>query len=397
MAIMYSNIEGGWSGTGNISMPPCFADELCHLSDSSGCIGFGRRSVTIGNNTHFAPSTDFDGDPRPNPIDTLVDIGADESPYGAWAQPRLSIINNHQSYLHPSQDSLRIGVKILNPHQQNIDLSTRITTFQGALWDEIPLFDDGLHGDSAAGDLFYGNIIPPVMAEEFFRFSHKIVYHPSQNLLVFPQEQQLTSAGPIIWENCQVYPPTANRFPLRLRLRNLGQTAAAEAVRAEIIPRDSWVTRIVSNNQPFGTILAGDTASHQSPYYVEIDTSGYPGYFTFDVVISSNGYSYWYQQDFTVGIEPGEDNIPLYFALYQNYPNPFNPMTTIRFDLPKTSMVLLRIYNITGQEVATLLSASLLPGFHSLDFDASDLASGIYFYRLQAGPFVQTRKMMVLK
>jgi hypothetical protein len=85
------------------------------------------------------------------------------------------------------------------------------------------------------------------------------------------------------------------------------------------------------------------------------------------------------------------------FRLYANYPNPFNPTTTIEFDLPKTSKVTLKVFNILGEEVAILLSASLLSGSHSVDWDASNLASGVYLYRLQAGGYVETRKMVLMR
>ncbi len=83
--------------------------------------------------------------------------------------------------------------------------------------------------------------------------------------------------------------------------------------------------------------------------------------------------------------------------LNQNYPNPFNPTTTIAFSLPQTGFVILKIYNLIGEEVATLLSASLLSGSHSVEWDASGLASGVYFYRLSAGQFQQTKKLLLLK
>jgi hypothetical protein len=85
------------------------------------------------------------------------------------------------------------------------------------------------------------------------------------------------------------------------------------------------------------------------------------------------------------------------FILYQNYPNPFNPVTIIEFDLPKTTRVCLKVYNILGEEVATLLSASLHPGSHSVEWNASNLSSGVFLYRLEAGDYVQTRKMVLMK
>ena len=91
------------------------------------------------------------------------------------------------------------------------------------------------------------------------------------------------------------------------------------------------------------------------------------------------------------------DEIPLTYALYQNYPNPFNPTTTIKYSIPNTERVTLKIYNILGQEVATLVDEEQKPGVYELKFDAGNLASGVYFYRLKAGGFTAVKKMMLVK
>jgi surface protein len=88
---------------------------------------------------------------------------------------------------------------------------------------------------------------------------------------------------------------------------------------------------------------------------------------------------------------------PTEFALSQNFPNPFNPSTTIRYALPEAAQVRLEVYTVTGQRVATLASGEQNAGWHAVDFDGSGLASGVYVYRLQAGGFVQTRKLMLIK
>jgi hypothetical protein len=183
--VRYSDVHGGWAGLGNIDANPNFAsgDSLFNLSDSSQCIGTGLDSIEIGSTWYYAPPFDFDGDPRPDPVDMYVDIGAQESPY------------------------IRV----------------------------------------------------------------------------------LTS------------------------------------------------------------------------------------------------------------IEDVDGSIPKIFKLEQNYPNPFNPSTMIEFVLPKSSEVSLKVFNILGEEVSTLVSDRLSAGLYSYNWDASEVASGVYLYRLEVEGFALTRKMILMK
>jgi hypothetical protein len=90
-------------------------------------------------------------------------------------------------------------------------------------------------------------------------------------------------------------------------------------------------------------------------------------------------------------------NIIEKYSLEQNYPNPFNPLTTIRYTLPEAGEVRLTIYNILGEEVAALVSGFKDAGMHTVDFDASQFNSGLYIYKLEAGRFIQVKKMILLK
>jgi hypothetical protein len=91
------------------------------------------------------------------------------------------------------------------------------------------------------------------------------------------------------------------------------------------------------------------------------------------------------------------EEIPTNYSLEQNYPNPFNPSTVITFGLPKEQQVNLSIYNILGERVTELKNEIMKPGFYSIDFNASSLASGVYFYRMHAGDFASTKKMLLIK
>ena len=91
------------------------------------------------------------------------------------------------------------------------------------------------------------------------------------------------------------------------------------------------------------------------------------------------------------------DNLPRSYSIEQNYPNPFNPATIIRYSIPKEGLVTLKVYNAIGKEIVSLVNEVKQAGYYNLKFDASLLPSGVYFYRLQAGVFVETKKMVLIK
>jgi len=88
---------------------------------------------------------------------------------------------------------------------------------------------------------------------------------------------------------------------------------------------------------------------------------------------------------------------PSKFGISQNYPNPFNPNTTIKFSIPTHSFTTLKIFDISGREIATIVSGQLPPGNYSKEWNAADMPSGVYFYRIEAGNFTDTKKFVLLK
>ena len=89
--------------------------------------------------------------------------------------------------------------------------------------------------------------------------------------------------------------------------------------------------------------------------------------------------------------------MPIKYEVMQNYPHMFNPSTTIEFSIPKSEFVTLKIYNLLGQEVTTLVSDKLTPGNYKYTWDASGFASGVYFYKIDSDGFVQTKKLILLR
>ena len=109
----------------------------------------------------------------------------------------------------------------------------------------------------------------------------------------------------------------------------------------------------------------------------------------------NNGYPTLKWQVYGVGID--ETMIPQTSLLDQNYPNPFNPTTTIGYDLSKMSNIELVIYDIAGRKVKTLFTGNKCAGHHKIIWDASNLSSGVYFYRLKTDNYIETKKMVFMK
>jgi hypothetical protein len=117
-----------------------------------------------------------------------------------------------------------------------------------------------------------------------------------------------------------------------------------------------------------------------------------------DTVPYRNDVGFWYQLGYVItSIDTDRNKWPKIYSLEQNYPNPFNPSTTIQFALPEKTHAKLNIYDVRGRLVAAVVDKEMDPGIHRVSFNASHLASGVYFYRLQTKNFVKTKKLVLVK
>ncbi len=139
--------------------------------------------------------------------------------------------------------------------------------------------------------------------------------------------------------------------------------------------------------------ITTDANDASSVYAVDVDGDG-----NIDVLSASlsDDKIAWYESDLVNSVAISNE-IPIEFSLSQNYPNPFNPSTIIRFSMPEESFVTIKVFNTLGEEITILINENIIAGNYEVEFDASKLPSGIYLYRLRAGSFVETKKMVLMK
>jgi Secretion system C-terminal sorting domain len=140
----------------------------------------------------------------------------------------------------------------------------------------------------------------------------------------------------------------------------------------------------------------GTTIEHHDYSYTDATAVGLQYYYRLQQVDREGATTYSEAKE-AAGTTDVKEGKPTVYALNQNYPNPFNPSTTIRYGLPSKSHATLWVYNTLGQLVTTLVSGEQGAGYHEIKFDGSNLASGVYFYRLQAGTYVETKKLLLIR
>ncbi len=146
--------------------------------------------------------------------------------------------------------------------------------------------------------------------------------------------------------------------------------------------------------------MIGNAAIKASDSMIEMNgTLGQVAVETSDDASYSVSFGFWFVRsiDIATSVEEGTSELPGVHRLYQNRPNPFNPTTTIPLFLPVAGHVTLKIYDVSGREVATLVDEELAAGEHSIVMSPSRLGSGVYFYQLTAGAFVESKRMVLLR
>jgi len=291
----------------------------------------------------------------------------------------------------------------------------------------VPMYDDGTNGDPIAGDLEFNSLVTfPPFTPFPIQYKYGINYGDNANNGGGNDNEAGIGDDHFI---------ELSRYMVSATVENVfGTMGFHDLINVVIIPVEltsftaklnddqvvlNWQTATETNNLGFEIhrkIIRGENESEWVTigYREGAGTTTEPQeYSYYDIVKEINASSFMYrlkQVDLDGSYEYSDEvfvenfSTPDEYYLSQNYPNPFNPSTKIEFKLPQKSFISLKVFDILGNEVATLVNAEKPAGAHSIDFNASELTSGIYLFTLkalptgrQAGSFVETRKMILMK
>jgi hypothetical protein len=302
------------------------------------------------------------------------------------------------AYRRPGRDSVCVTARLSNALNHEAELHAVVTDTGALVRDSVLFYNDGLHGDGSAGDSIWGCRMPAPAEEGLFRVSVRTTDLAEGTFRRLPYVAQFATAGPLTVDSLGVSLSDDASYMIKPYIKNNGSSFTVPNVSITVSCTDSWVEIITPKTLGLSAnIPPGKTVSPTGGFYF-YPTATYPGYFNVKFDIASSGYVCWIDaRRATVTGVKEEAALPVAYALHQNYPNPFNPNTTIKFDLPRTSHVRLTVFDILGREVSGLVNERRDPGVHQVIFDGSNLASGVYIYRLQAEDFVSTKKMLVVK
>ena len=389
-----SLIQGGYSGEGNLDVNPFFVNVDTtggikgdyHLKDWSPTIGAGTATG--------APTTDIEGNPRPNPAGSNPDMGAFENKWGTPqnAPPVLTAlsdvsVNEDKSYSDTLRATDEEGDAITYSAASDTSAVTAsisdsiLTLTPNANWHGVANIkayaSDGTSKDSTSFKL---TVTPVQDAPTGFDWVSSAL--DTINIT----KSNLADAYTLQWDaSTDVDGETINYLIYaKIGLYLTEEVEEITDTTFQLIYEE--ILEHVFEGQPINAA----TVRFSIKATDGIDTVDVTGD---DRVLFVNRYEY---------LSTEGEGIPTAFALHENYPNPFNPTTTLRFDLPEVSNLTLTIYNMLGQKVRTFNMQSTPAGYHSVKWNATNdygdpVGAGVYLYQLQTKDFVKTRKMVLLK
>jgi polyhydroxybutyrate depolymerase len=400
-----------------VSIPDLDPTDSCTVEKTTYRTGSGESRVVLYkviNGGHTWPQGLGD---RPALGHTNRDMNINEEMWNFFKEhenPLVNVAFGEQieigsAYVSLQGDSLTISGSIRNVAAHPVNVYALLEGLDTSNKDSVTLYDDGLHGDGDPADNVWGGAWSGGGAEEDMYTTSLITVDDSLNTRNrLHKSRMFTTAGPIAFGGYTITSSDTVAAPgmllsYRIILSNLGSTATVYDVTAKVRCFDSIAVSIVQNVEiSYGDLAPGQSSTGSTSQRILYSPScpgNYPVEFT--VEVSSRGMLFW-KDTFTdvvvvTGIRDDQPGVPESFALEQNYPNPFNPTTTLQFSIANTQYTILNVFDVLGREIAALVNEVKQPGAYTVQWDASGIPSGVYFYRLTAGEFVQTRKAVLMK
>ena len=351
------------------------------------------------NGSIFLKSTDPHAHSQTQLMASYLNLMKANPPYGLAG----SIVN--AGFFRPGIDSVFARAEIANPDSHQIDVFGIFRSFDQAVSDTFPMFDDGKNDDGIPGNAIFGGGNIAGTPETNYQFHALTISRDLGTRQLLQNQGLFTTIGPVSIDRIEfasgdtIVNP-GDRLQVNLLLKNAGLITAASAVSARLLSTDSCAT--VSAIRPFGDIPPGELAVSSSPYEISFNSTCTHGETANFVVDIASDVNVFWQDSLTILINPlvgisSTPSIPLTFALDQNFPNPFNPSTTIRFSIAESGHTSLIVYNLIGQEVARLIDQPLPANHYEIPFNAENLASGVYLYKLRSGDFQAVKKMLIMQ
>jgi hypothetical protein len=328
----------------------------------------------------------FDPNDVANGFDTVVEEALE------WIN---NLVYGHEvtinkEFLNLGTDTLNLLAIIENPNSHNVNAKIFIKDFENTLIDSVELYE------LEVGNSWEGEWIAPNY-EDVFKFDIKAIDQNTGESFTTQNTIRSTTAGPVEVIDLETnFVPGPNFWRIKPHLKNGGQTYTVKNLEIIMSTDDSTITTI-SGYVYIDSIAPGET-SVPSNFFTVLTDSNFSGEFSFNFNITSNGWLFW-RDSFPGPVTNVKQivDLPIDFHLFQNYPNPFNPSTTIQYSIKERSSVELVLYDILGREVEVLVHDEQDAGRYEVNFTARRLASGVYLYRLKAGSFVETKKMLLIK
>jgi hypothetical protein len=307
------------------------------------------------------------------------------------------------TYYSQVEDTVHLSTIIENPNFHQLSACGYIHNLDDVLIDSVDLVQQSLN---KTGEFWTGNLNTPT-TEDFFKVSVTVFDQTASTSFTLPNATRFTTAGPLVVDSIfYVHLPLQKQVSAMPFLLNLGDILPITGITLKVICEDSWMVNFPGMIVNYPTIQPGLSVRSNSVVALKYDSTTFPYQFNLKFEIISNGYCYWKDSVHLdirpISVEEENNEIPTEFSLAQNYPNPFNPNTKIKYSIPRLSQVILKIFNTLGEEIESLVNEEKPVGTYEVEFNVAQdsrpaMSSGVYFYQLKAGDFIETKKMLLLK